>query len=95
MRMTTKLIENKLEKHWVTPSLLRFYFARVLSGEYSTFDTLSALLSLDRVEPKCVSCGKHGNNVTFETNPYNVEIMGDRTRFWECAACREEAASDI
>ena len=45
-------------------------------------------------EHKCRNCGTT-DNVTFEPNPYDMEIRDDYTDVWECYDCRQEGADDI
>lgn len=44
---------------------------------------------------KCCSCGKVGDDVTFEADPFAEEMNGNDTPVWECADCRRESAMDI
>jgi hypothetical protein len=44
---------------------------------------------------KCCSCGKVGDDVTYEPDPYAYDIDGNDTPVWECSACRDASELDI
>jgi hypothetical protein len=44
---------------------------------------------------KCCSCGKVGDDVTYEPDPFYDEIFGNDTPVWECADCRYESTMEI
>ena len=46
-------------------------------------------------DKKCLSCGKTGDDVTFDPRPYAEDMYGDDTPAWECELCRREGAMDI
>jgi len=46
-------------------------------------------------DPKCERCGKQGDDVTYEPDPYAQEIRNNDTPVWMCADCRRESSRDI
>jgi hypothetical protein len=44
--------------------------------------------------PACSMCGTK-NDVTFEPDPYSLEICNDDTKVWLCERCRHERYMDI
>ena len=44
---------------------------------------------------ECEYCGKTGDDVTYEADPYREQIHHDSTPCWMCEECRDQRRYDI
>jgi len=44
---------------------------------------------------QCEVCGKIGDDITYDVDPFVYEICGDDTLYWMCEECRRQRIRDI